>query len=156
MVRLEHANLVVKDIQPTLDFLLSAFPEWKVRGEGDMAWANGARSASRHWVHLGDDEYYLTLNDGGEGEIRDVKSNQSGLAHLGFVVDDLEAVIERLAAKNFRVDIVGRDHPFRKTVYFTDPAGFQFEFLQYSSDVSAEKNMYGGETGALKRNENTN
>ena len=34
MIRLEHANLVVKDIQPTLEFLLTAFPHWRVRGRG--------------------------------------------------------------------------------------------------------------------------
>jgi len=152
MVRLEHANLVVKDIQPTLEFLLSAFPEWSVRGEGDMTWGRGKLLTARHWVHVGDDDYYLTLNDGAVGEIRDVKSIQPGVAHLGFVVDDLNAVIDRLASNNIHVDITGRDHPFRKTVYYNDPAGFQFEFLQYTSDKSDEKNMYGGETGKLKTN----
>ena len=149
MVRFEHANLVMKDIQPTLEFLQTAFPKWKVRGEGDMTWGNGEHTSSRHWLHIGDDDFYITLNDSAVGEIRDTKSIRAGVAHLGFVVDDLQALVERLAAKGFRVDITGREHPYRKTVYYNDPAGFQFEFLQYLSENPAEKNMYGGESGEL-------
>lgn len=152
MVRLEHANLVVREIEPTLNFLLAAFPEWKLRGEGEMIWGKGESSVPRHWVHVGDDDYYLTLNDSGQGENRDVRSVQVGMAHLGFVVDDLQGIIVRLAERGFTVDISGQDHPFRQTVYYNDPAGFQFEFLQYRSDIPAEKNMYGGERGEVKRN----
>ncbi len=148
MNRLEHANLVVKDIQPTLDFLLLALPNWKVRGEGQGQWAG----QPRNWLHVGDDDYYLTLNDGAEGEIRDLKGLTPGLAHLGFVVDDVEAVIQRLTNKGYEIDILGRNHPYRKTVYFMDPNGFQFEFMQYLSNDAALKNQYGGESGDLMRN----
>lgn len=151
MVRLEHVNLVVKDIQPTLVFLLTAFPEWRIRGEGEMAWGSDEHASSRHWLHVGDDDYYLTLNDSAVGEIRDVKGIEPGVAHIGFVVDDLQAVIDRLAAEGFNPDIKGRIHPFRQTVYYNDPAGLQFEFLQYASDNPAEKNMYGGESGELQK-----
>ena len=149
MVRLEHANLVMKDIKPTLDFLLTAFPQWKVRGEGDMVWGRGENATDRHWLHVADDDYYLTLNDNAQGEIRDVRSRQAGVAHLGFVVDDLAGIIDRLKQAGFSIDITGKHHPFRKTVYYNDPAGFQFEFMQYSSEKPEEKNMYGGETGEL-------
>lgn len=151
MVRLEHVNLVMKDIQPTLNFLLAAFPQWKVRGEGDMVWGKGENAVPRHWLHVGDDDYYLTLNDSAQGDMRDSRSAQAGVAHLGFVVDDLAGLIARLEKRNFTVDITGRDHPFRQTVYYNDPAGFQFEFLQYSSEIPAEKNMYGGERGEIIR-----
>ena len=33
-VRLEHANLCVRDIDGMLRFLKTAFPEFRVRGEG--------------------------------------------------------------------------------------------------------------------------
>ncbi|GIU47234.1 glyoxalase [Shewanella sairae] len=151
MVRLEHVNLVVKDIQPTLAFLLTAFPEWRIRGEGEMNWAGGEHTSSRHWLHIGDDDYYLTLNNGAIGQIRDIKGIEPGVAHIGFIVDDLQAVIDRLAAEGISPDIKGRLHPFRQTVYYNDPAGFQFEFLQYASDKPSEKNMYGGESGELQK-----
>ena len=131
MVRLEHANLVVKEIEPTLNFLLTAFQKWSVRGSGEGVWGN----TQRRWVHVGDDDYYITLNDKAEGEIRDVNDIKPGLAHLGFVVDNFDEIVERLIKRGFEIDIVGRDHPHRKTVYFCDPAGFQFEFIQYSTVV---------------------
>jgi catechol 2,3-dioxygenase-like lactoylglutathione lyase family enzyme len=151
MVRLEHVNLVVKEIQPTLNFLLTAFPKWNVRGSGAGVWG----TTQRHWVHVGDADYYITLNDQAEGELRNINGITPGLAHLGFVVDDLNDLIERLISKGFEVDILGRDHPYRQTVYFCDPAGFQFEFMQYNSLKPEEKNMYGGETGELIKNNKT-
>jgi len=33
-VRLEHANLTVRDVEETIRFLQTAFPEFRVRGEG--------------------------------------------------------------------------------------------------------------------------
>ena len=138
MIRFEHANLVVTDIEATLDFIQTALPNWRVRGQGRMEWHGKAR----RWLHVGDDDYFVTLNDDGEGENRDLTDHQPGLAHLGFVVDDLDGVIERLEAKGFQIDIEGPEHAFRKNVYFLDPAGFQFEFVQYLSDNPNERNRY--------------
>ncbi|WP_315982985.1 VOC family protein [Aliamphritea spongicola] len=106
----------------------------------------------RRWVHVGNDDYYITLNDSAEGENRDIGGIQPGLAHLGFVVDDLAGLTERLWQQGYAIDILGMDHPYRKTVYYTDPAGFQFEFLEYRSDRPEERNLYGGESGDFKFN----
>jgi catechol-2,3-dioxygenase len=144
----------MKDIKPTLDFLLLAFPHWNVRVEGELIWGRGKDAVPRHWLHVGDDDYYLTLNDNAQGHIRDVRSTQAGVAHIGFVVENLAELISRLAKHGFTVDITGQDHPFRQTVYYNDPAGFQFEFLQYHSDKPEEKNMYGGESGQIVRKAN--
>lgn len=138
MVRFEHANLVVTDIAATLDFIQTAFPKWTVRGEGKMNW----KGKPRYWLHVGDDNTYITLNDNGEGENRELAGHKPGLAHLGFEVDDVDGIVARLQAKGFEIDIEGGDHPFRKTVYFLDPQGFQFEFIQYFSDIPAERNLY--------------
>jgi len=147
MVRLEHSNLVVNAIEPTLRFIQAAFPQWTVRGQGQMPWKDGIRN----WLHVGDDNYYLTLNDNDNGIIRDLHSDDCGLAHLGFEVDDLEQLTSRLIGAGYKIDIVGRTHPYRKTVYFVDPAGIQFEFIQYLSNKASERNMYGGESGELLR-----
>jgi catechol 2,3-dioxygenase-like lactoylglutathione lyase family enzyme len=149
MNRLEHVNLVVKDIQPSLEFILTAFPNWIIRGEGQ-----GERAGQpRNWLHVGDDDYYLTLNDGAQGAARDHNGTTPGLAHLGFVVEDLEALMTRLNAKGYNIDIIGRDHPHRKSVYYIDPNGFQFEFMEYLSEEPKLKNQYGGESGDLIKNE---
>jgi catechol 2,3-dioxygenase-like lactoylglutathione lyase family enzyme len=138
MVRMEHANLVVRDIAASLAFIQTAFPTWRVRGQGENNWDG----KPRRWLHVGDDDYYVTLNDGAEGEIRDLSGHAPGLAHLGFVVDDVDGVIRRLEAKGFRIAVSGGEHPFRKTVYFIDPAGVEFEFMQYLSDEPSERNRY--------------
>ena len=54
-VRLEHANLIVRDINGMIRFLQTAFPEFRVRGEGK------SRDGSR-WVHVGTDETYIALS----------------------------------------------------------------------------------------------
>ncbi|WP_420588348.1 VOC family protein [Bacterioplanoides sp.] len=152
MIRLEHANLVVQQIQPTLNFLKVAFPHWHVRGEGDMTWKRGALEVERHWLHFGNDDYYLTLNSNADAPMRDLNGNQAGLAHLGFVVDDLDALEQRLAEAGFVPAIVGQPHPYRKTLYYNEPGGAQFEFMQYLSEEPQQRNLYGGEQGTFKRN----
>ena len=138
MIRFEHANLVVQDIAGVLEFIQTAFPQWRIRGQGEMNW-NGK---PRRWLHVGNDDYYITLNDDGEGENRDLSGHSTGLAHLGFVVDNLDTLIERLQGKGYQIAIKGAEHPFRKNVYFIDPAGFEFEFIEYLSDKPEERNSY--------------
>ncbi len=145
--QLEHVNLVVTDIDATLDFIQTAFPSWRVRGRGENEWYG----IKRKWLHIGTDDYYITLNDGGKGDNRNLKGQAPGLAHIGFSVDDVERISRQLQSKGYEITTVGTDHPYRKTLYFIDPAGFEFEFIEYLSQVPEQKNMYGGETSEIKR-----
>ena len=138
MPKLEHINLVVEKIGPTLEFLSAAFPEWRVRGEGRDEW-NGM---PRRWLHVGDDETYLTLNDFGRGPQRNLKSDQPGLAHIGFVVEDVELVKSRLSAAGIEPTHPGTPHPHRRNVYYIDGAGLEFEFTEYLSGAPEERNLY--------------
>ena len=90
MLYLEHLNLVVNDIPAAQTFYQAAFPHWRVRDQGESDWY-GKR---RKWLHLGDDYQYLTFNDNGEGNNRDLAGHQSGLAHFAFVT--LAVVVEGL------------------------------------------------------------
>ncbi len=137
MLYLEHLNLVVNDIPAAQTFYQAAFPHWRVRDQGESDWY-GKR---RKWLHLGDDYQYLTFNDNGEGNNRDLAGHQSGLAHFAFVTGNIDAVIERLAAAGFPVDKDGADEPYRKNAYFIDPAGFEVEFVQYLSDIPEQRNL---------------
>jgi len=147
MIRLEHVNLVVNDIHATLDFIQTAFPDWKIRGKGENEWYG----KTRHWLHVGTDDYYITLNEGNNDKIRDLQGHSPGLAHIGFCVDDVDNISARLQKQGYKVSVIGTDHPYRKNIYFIDPAGLEFEFIQYESHVPEEKNMYGGETSGIKR-----
>jgi len=146
MPRLEHVNLVVTAIEPTLTFLLTAFPEWRVRGEGRNEW----EGMPRRWLHVGDDEVYLTLNEfhvdvaqqPERNRKRDLKSAAPGLAHIGFDVPSLDDVAARLNAAGYVAHNLGERHPHRRNIYYLDGEGLEFEFVEYLSDVPAEKNLY--------------
>jgi len=147
MVRIEHVNLVVNDINATLNFIQAAFPHWKVRGKGESEWYG----KKRQWLHVGTDDDYITLNEGNDETNRDLKGHSPGLAHVGFCVDDVDTISSRLQAKGYEVATIGADHPHRKNIYFIDPSGFEFEFIQYLSEKPEERNMYGGETSEITR-----
>ncbi len=51
-VRLEHANLCVRDIDTMVRFLRTAFPDFRVRADG----------GSPRWVHVGTDDTYIALS----------------------------------------------------------------------------------------------
>jgi catechol 2,3-dioxygenase-like lactoylglutathione lyase family enzyme len=137
MIYLEHLNVVVKDIPKALSFYQAAFPHWSVRSKGKQDWYG----KPREWLHFGDHYQYITFNNGGEDQIRHLKGHQVGLAHFAFVTNNLAQVIERLARAGFTVDKAGAQAPFRKNAYFVDPDGFEVEFVQYLSDLPAERNL---------------
>jgi catechol 2,3-dioxygenase-like lactoylglutathione lyase family enzyme len=137
MLHLEHLNLVVADIPAALAFYQAAFPHWRVRDEGDSTWADKPRK----WLHFGDDYQYLTFNDNGVGDNRDLAGHQTGLAHFAFVTDNMDALMQRLAAAGFTAAKDGAEEPYRRNIYYVDPAGFEVEFVQYLSDIPAERNL---------------
>ena len=141
MIQIEHINLVVNDIPESLRFYRAAFPHWRERRVVDGPRhlerpAHGLDEVALRVIHEG-----LTLNDNGEGEARDLAGHQPGLAHIGFVTHNLGALIERLQAAGFEVDHEGGRENFRRSVYFVDPSGLEVEFVEYTSDLPAERNL---------------
>ncbi|MED7788913.1 VOC family protein [Francisella sp. 19X1-34] len=134
-MRLEHLNLIVKDIESMLSFYKLAFPHWYVRAQGKSDWYG----VERNWVHFGDDFQYLTFNDNGQGDNRDLKSHTIGLAHFAYAVDDIESVKKRLLRAGFDAKS-GSENKYRKNVYFIDPSGYEVEFVEYCSDIPNERN----------------
>jgi catechol 2,3-dioxygenase-like lactoylglutathione lyase family enzyme len=139
MIQLEHVNLVVTNIEKSLEFYRAAFPHWWVREEGKGEWSGKPRT----WVHFGDDYQYLVFGDNGVGENRDLSGHQVGLAHFAFVTSNLDAVISRMADAGFPVAKNGADDVHRKNIYFYDPDGFEVEFVEYLSDLPKERNQPG-------------
>jgi catechol 2,3-dioxygenase-like lactoylglutathione lyase family enzyme len=136
-VRLDHANLAVRDLDATIRFLRAAFPEFRIRGEGP-SWGGG------RWVHVGTDEVYLALQSAPKepAERWVPYSGKPGTNHLGFEVDDVEAVRERLAAAGYEDSTVPNAHPHRRRVYFHDHDGNDWEFVQYLSDDPVKRHDY--------------
>jgi catechol 2,3-dioxygenase-like lactoylglutathione lyase family enzyme len=136
-VRLEHANLSVRDVETTIRFLMTAFPEFRTRGEGTN------RDGTR-WVHVGTNETYIALNQAKANSERDRMPyrGEPGLNHLAYEVDDVESLRLRLKAAGYRDSTVPNAHPHRKRVYFYDPDGNDWEFVQYFSQDPAKRNDY--------------
>ena len=137
MIGLEHVNLVVKDIAEMLKFYQAAFPHWKIREQGQGTWSG----KPRNWMHFGDDYQYLAFSDHGEGENRDLSGHQVGLAHFAYVTNNIDAVISRLLKAGYPIAKDGADDPYRKNIYFLDPAGFEVEFVEYLSDEPKLRNL---------------
>ena len=134
----EHLNLTVSDLEETTDFLLHALPGWRIRGEGRM---EGFGQPVR-WRHVGTDDSYLALQDGGDGAHPDWRTPSAGMKHVGLVVASLEDTLRRLAAAGYEVDHRGPPHPHRRNAYVFTREGVQFEFVEYLSDVAGERNDY--------------
>lgn len=135
--RLEHANLVVRDVDAMLRFLTVAFPEFSVRFDG-------RDSDGRRWVHVGTEASYVALNQATvePGEDRVPYSGKPGVDHLGYEVGDVEALRRRMIEAGYRDTTVDNAHAHRKRVYFSDPEGNDREFVQYLSMDPAERNDY--------------
>ena len=136
-VRLEHANLTVKDIDATAQFLRTAFPDFRIRNEGKTLKGN-------RYVHVGTDDTYFALTESNADPAEDwvPYSGAPGLNHFGFEVDDVEALRQRLSTAGYTESTVPNSHPHRKRVYFYDPNNHDWEFVQYLSDVPSERHDY--------------
>ena len=133
-VRLEHANLSVYDIDAMIRFLRAAFPEFRIRR--DATEADGLR-----WVHLGTDDTYIALN---QAKVpRGMTHKGTPLNHLAYEVADVEMLRSRLRAAGYQENtLVPNTHRYRKRLYFYDPEGNEWEFVQYLSDDPAKRNDY--------------
>ena len=135
-VRLDHANLIVRDIDETTRFLQTAFPDFRVR-------ANGEGMTGARWSHVGNDVTYLALNEATHTTERWVPyDGKPGLNHLGFEVDDAEALRARMRAAGYKDTTVPNSHPARTRVYFNDLDGNDWEFVQYLTDDPDKRNDY--------------
>ena len=135
-VRLDHANLVSRDLDGMIRFLQTAFPEFRVRADRG--------SAGGRWVHIGTDHTYLALSQASRDPAEPwvPYGGKPGVNHLGFEVDDADALRARLRAAGYRDTTVANAHPYRKRVYFRDPEGNDWEFVQYLSDDPAKRHDY--------------
>ncbi len=135
-IRLEHANMVVRSIDDTVRFLTAALPEFRIRREG--------LNEGQRWMHIGTDDTYIALNEASDepAERWVPYDGKPGINHLGYEVDDVDALRDRLAAAGFRDSTYPNNHPHRKRVYFYDADGNDWEFVQYFSDDPAMRNDY--------------
>jgi catechol 2,3-dioxygenase-like lactoylglutathione lyase family enzyme len=133
-IYLEHANITVNDLQEAIKFFQTAFPHFKIRGGGKNM---------REWIHIGDDDTYIAINQAKQGDLKTDKNyDRIGINHLGFVVQDVEEIANNLLRNGYKRDYPKQVEQFRIRDYFADADGNQYEFVQYLSEVVLEKNSY--------------
>ena len=133
-IYLEHANITVNDPQEAIKFFQTAFPHFKIRGGG---------SDMREWIHLGDDDTYIAINQAKQSDLKaDKNYDKIGINHLGFVVQNVEKIANNLLSNGYKRDFPKEVEQFRIRDYFADADGNQYEFVQYLSDKPEEKNSY--------------
>ena len=135
-IRLEHANITVRDIDAAVHFITTALPDFHVRREWD--------DEGERWMHIGNDDTYIALIEANQesSQQREPYAATPGINHLGYEVDDVDALRERLSAAGFKDSTYPNNHPHRKRVYFYDTDGNDWEFVQYFSNDPAERNDY--------------
>ena len=134
MGTLEHVNMVSSNVDLTVEFLLTAMPEWYIRGEGTSA-------KCLRWLHIGDSETYIAIEDRGIGEKSNhITYHHTGVNHIGIVVENIEEVISRMRAKGYKEGMHSLDHPSRLRYYFFDHDDVEYEFVSYHEGM--DKNDY--------------
>ncbi len=135
-IRMEHANIIVRDIDATARFLQTAFPAFEIRREG--------KHENARWMHIGTPDTYIALNQASAepAESWVPYNGRPGVNHLGYEVDDADALRDRMRAAGYKDSTVPNNHPFRMRVYFYDPDGNDWEFVQYFTDDPAKRNDY--------------
>lgn len=136
MSRVEHASINVTDLDEVIRFLTQALPDFRERGRGFFRRASGRLG---QWVHIGNDESYVALNDFDPELPAELGQ---GFNHLGFVVEDVDAVASRLGALGYDKQQRNDAHPARRRLYIDDHAGNEWEFVEYLSVDPAARNDY--------------
>ena len=131
--RIEHANITVESVDRAVEFLTAAFPHFRIRGGKETDHGDW----QKRWLHLGTDETYIALEEVSfEPECLRTRGRDPGVNHIGFVVDDLGAVLERLRSAGYEPGKVmeEREGPYRKRAYVLDGVANEWEFVQYLTD----------------------
>lgn len=136
MAYVEHANISVLNAEETINFLTTAVPSWSVRGQGKMDWFG----EEIRWFHVGNNDSYIAVQEGGLGRVKSWKEKWTGVKHIGIVVSDLDSLVILLSDAGYPVDHSGSEHPHRRNVYIFDSNDIQYEFIQYYSEKSEERN----------------
>jgi catechol 2,3-dioxygenase-like lactoylglutathione lyase family enzyme len=125
--RFEHINMACKDMEATARFYQILFPDWRVRAEGTY---NGDR-----WMHLGNHQFYLALNNAPTLERVHPLYEAIGVNHVGFVIEDGEKMQALLGANG--IEYYTLDSPETKyRIYVFDPDGNEVELVEYQSTYS--------------------
>ncbi len=126
--RIEHVNVTVSDSRSTAELLTRLFG-WHIRWQG-------ASLDGGHTVHVGADDSYVALyTPSAQPEAAANSDRLNGLQHIGLVVDDLEAIEQRVVAEGLGTHSHQTYDPGSR-FYFDDPDGVEYEVVSYTWEGS--------------------
>ena len=135
---LEHANITVPDIDAAITFLKVIDPRFEVRRDEICA-------AGYRWAHIGSGTTYIALQAphlGSDPQSSLQTYKNFGINHLAWVVDDFDAVVQRLEESGYSKGIPVEPEKYRKRAYYYDFEGFEWEIVEYLSGLPDERNSY--------------
>ena len=124
-VKLEHVNVTVSDPEATAAMYGRLFG-WDIRWQG-------ASIHGGHTVHVGSKDQYIALYRGPGAQLKPDISYETfgGLNHIAIVVDDLDALEQRIKTEGLPVYSHANYEPGRR-FYFNDTDGIEYESVSYS------------------------
>ncbi|MDX1341902.1 MAG: VOC family protein [Reinekea sp.] len=135
-MNIEHTNMTVRNIDATTRFLRAVYPDIKIRGKGP-------RQNGGIWQHVGTQTHYIALQQDPEPSVSSRRDYYDlGINHVGFVVEDLAVITQRLLALGYRKNDMGVENEGRHSEYFVDDSGIEWELVEYKSDDPSVRNDY--------------
>jgi hypothetical protein len=138
MTKLEHVNLTVPDIDEAIRFISIVAPDFSVRRDEKP-------ENSYRWAHIGNDEFYFALQEphiGANPEYPRMAYKNYGANHIALVVSNLSEIESNLIKSGYRRSIATPKEKHRKRLYFFDRFNFEWELVEYVSDIPSEKFTY--------------
>ena len=121
---LEHVNITVTDPQRSAELFNELFG-WHIRWEGPSML--GGRT-----IHVGSEDQYLAVYTNEDVEAADPDFRKGvPLNHVGVVVEDLDAVEEKVKAAGLE-PFGHEDYDPGRRFYFFDWNGIEFEVVSYA------------------------
>ena len=117
--RIEHINKVCQNLETTLQFYQTLFPEWFIRAQ--------ERSEEMSWLHFGNQQFYLSLY---EHPNHSTPMSTGSIAHIGLVIDDGKRMLSLLEAN--QIEYFLEDSPETKyRICVQDPDNTGLELVEY-------------------------
>lgn len=122
--RIEHINKVCQNLETTLQFYQTLFPDWFIRAHGD--------SDGLSWIHFGDRQFYISLYERPNAS-QSIPLNTGNIDHIGLVIEDGEKMMALLEANGIKYFV--EDAPETKyRIYVQDPDSTFLELVEYNAD----------------------
>lgn len=122
--RIEHINKVCQNLEATLRFYQTLFPDWYIRAQ--------EKADDLNWIHFGNDQFYLSLYERCD-KSKPIPLETGNIDHVGFVIEDGEKMIAILAANG--IEYFVEDAPETKyRIYIQDPDNTGLELVEYNED----------------------